>query len=268
MGTAMTNNDIELMGHLIRRAGFGATRDEIEQYAAHGYDATVDMLMDTGRPDGIQIDLIRRYHPDHSGGLGMSGFGAYWLHRMINSRTPLVEKVSLFWHGVFATGYSKLTQGKVLMDQIQMFRNHGFGDLRTLLIELSRDPSMIIWLDNNDNHNGAINENYGTRVAGTLLDGRRQLHRGRRQRGLSRLYRLDDRQHRVHEAQGGQRLALAVRPAEPPLRVPRLRPRRGRDYLSRTHGELQRRRHRRHHLRSAGDGPVHRAAHVQLLRGG
>ena len=80
---------------------------------------------------------------------------------MINSRTPLVEKVSLFWHGVFATGYSKLTQGKVLMDQIQMFRNHGFGDLRTLLIELSRDPSMIIWLDNNDNHNGAINENYG-----------------------------------------------------------------------------------------------------------
>ena len=161
MGTAMTNHDIELMGHLIRRAGFGATRDEIEQYAAHGYDATVDMLMDTGRPDGIQIDLIRRYHPDHSGGLGMSGFGAYWLHRMINSRTPLVEKVSLFWHGVFATGYSKLTQGKVLMDQIQMFRNHGFGDLRTLLIELSRDPSMIIWLDNNDNHNGAINENYG-----------------------------------------------------------------------------------------------------------
>lgn len=161
MGIAMTNHDIELIAHLMRRAGFGATRDEIEQYAAQGYDATVDMLLDTDRPDGIEIDLIRRYHPDHSGGLGMSGFGAYWLHRMINSRNPLVEKVALFWHGVFATGYTKLTQGKVLMDQIQMFRDCGFGDLRSLLVELSRDPSMIIWLDNNDNHNGSINENYG-----------------------------------------------------------------------------------------------------------
>ena len=124
----MTNHDIELMAHLMRRAGFGATRDEIERYAAQGYDATVDMLMDTSRSDGIQIDLLRRYHPDHSGGLGMAGFGAYWLHRMINSRTPLVEKVALFWHGVFATGYSKLAQGKVLMDQIEMFRRHGFGE--------------------------------------------------------------------------------------------------------------------------------------------
>jgi len=47
------------------------------------------------------------------------------------------------------------------MDQIQMFRERGFSDLRPLLVELSKDPSMIIWLDNNENHNGAINENYG-----------------------------------------------------------------------------------------------------------
>lgn len=157
----MTNHDRELIAHLMRRGGFGATREEIEQYAAQGYDATVDMLLGTDRPDGIQMDLLRRYHPDYSGGLGMAGFAAYWLHRMINSRTPLVEKAALFWHGVFATGYAKLAQGKVLMDQIQTFREYGFGGLPRLLVELSKDPSMIIWLDNNDNHNGAVNENYG-----------------------------------------------------------------------------------------------------------
>ena len=47
------------------------------------------------------------------------------------------------------------------MDQHKMFREHGLGNFRTLLIELSRDPSMILWLDNHDNRKGSINENYG-----------------------------------------------------------------------------------------------------------
>ena len=149
------------MGHLMRRAGFGATRGQIEEYAAAGYDATVDALLASDLGDGIEHDLLRRYHPDHSGGLGNAGIQAYWLHRMVNSQSQLNEKVALFWHSVLATGYAKLTQGRVLMDQIEMFRDLGTGRLNTLLVELSRDPSMIIWLDNQDNHNGAINENYG-----------------------------------------------------------------------------------------------------------
>ena len=157
----MSNHDVALAAHLLRRAGFGATRDELEAYASRGYEATVDDLLDAARSDGVEHDMLRRYHPDQGGGLGMAGIAAYWLHRMVNSQSPLQEKVALFWHGVFATGYAKLTQGRVLMDQIQMFREHGFGSLRTLLVELSRDPSMIIWLDNQDNHRGAINENYG-----------------------------------------------------------------------------------------------------------
>ena len=157
----MSREDIELMAHLLRRAGFGADRAEIERRAASGYEATVEELLDTDAPSGIEDDLVRRYHPDQLVGLGQTGFEAHWLYRMVNSKTPLQEKVALFWHGVFATGYSKLTQGKVLMDQISMFRRLGMGSLRPLLIELSRDPAMIIWLDNYDNHKGAINENYG-----------------------------------------------------------------------------------------------------------
>ena len=156
-----SSKEIALMAHLMRRAGYGASRSELEAFAARGYDSTVEELLDLDAPDGVEEDSLRRYHPDQGGGLGMAGIAAYWLHRMVNSSTPLQEKVALFWHGVFATGYAKLTQGRVLMDQIDMFRRLGTGSLNTLLIELSKDPSMIIWLDNHDSHKGAINENYG-----------------------------------------------------------------------------------------------------------
>ena len=106
-------------------------------------------------------DLVRRYHHNHSAGFEFMGTGASWLYRLISTNAPLQEKMVLFWHGVFATAYSKVPQGKVLTDQLRMFRRHGMGSFRTLLIELSRDPAMIIWLDNQDNHKGAINENYG-----------------------------------------------------------------------------------------------------------
>ena len=157
----MSSQDVALMAHLMRRAGFGAARDELDKLVSDGYEATVESLLDSNDSADVPEDLIRRYHPDQSAGLGIKGVGAYWLYRMIHSKRPLDEKVALFWHSVFATGYAKLAQGRVLMDQIDMFRRHGMGSLRTLLVELSRDPSMIMWLDNHENHNGAINENYG-----------------------------------------------------------------------------------------------------------
>ena len=157
----MGDTDVRLMAHLMRRAGFGATRDELEHHAAKGYEATVEELLAPGVPQSMPDDLIRRYHAEQSGMMGQLNPGANWLYRMISTDSSLQEKMALFWHGVFATGYNKITNGKVLMDQIRMFRRHGMGDFKALLVELSRDPAMIIWLDNQDNHNGAINENYG-----------------------------------------------------------------------------------------------------------
>jgi uncharacterized protein (DUF1800 family) len=60
---------------------------------------------------------------------------------MITTSAPLLEKMCLFWHGIFATGYPKVIHGKVLWDQIKMFRRHGMGRLDTLLVELSQDPA-------------------------------------------------------------------------------------------------------------------------------
>ena len=156
----MATQEIQLMAHLMRRAGFGASRDELDDLVDQGYEATVERLLDTDHPNTMSLDLIRRYHPDQMGMLGI-GAGAHWMYRMISTDAPLREKVALFWHGIFATGYAKLANGKVLHDQIKMFSRHGMGSFRTLLLELSKDPAMIVWLDNCENHSGAINENYG-----------------------------------------------------------------------------------------------------------
>jgi uncharacterized protein (DUF1800 family) len=62
---------------------------------------------------------------------------------------------------VFATGYTKLNQPKQILNQVEMFRRCGLGSFRTLLVEVSKDPAMIFWLDNKDSHKTAVNENYG-----------------------------------------------------------------------------------------------------------
>ena len=157
----MSSQDMELMAHLMRRAGFGTTRDELEACVAKGYEATVEALLDPGDPENLPDDLVRRYHVDQSEMRRVESAGAYWLYRMVTTKNPLEEKVALFWHGIFATGYSKLNQARSLLYQIDMLRRHGTGNFDNLLTELSKDPAMIVWLDNNENHKGAINENFG-----------------------------------------------------------------------------------------------------------
>ena len=159
----MADRDIALMAHLMRRAGFGATREELERYAAKGYEATVvELLHPEDAPTALEDeDLIRRYHVDENNLMVTDSAQAYWLYRMINTKRPLEEKLALFWHGVFATAYTKVNLPKAILRQIDMFRRFGMGSFRTLLIELSKDPAMIIFLDNKDNHGDAVNENYG-----------------------------------------------------------------------------------------------------------
>ena len=159
----MSQSDVALMAHLLRRAGFGASRDELETYLAQGYEATVEQLLHPETaPVGLEDDdLVRRYHVDENSALELASGQAYWLYRMINTRRPLEEKLTLFWHSVFATGYTKISQPRAILLQVEMFRRYGMGSFRNLLVELSRDPAMIFWLDNKDNHKNGVNENYG-----------------------------------------------------------------------------------------------------------
>ena len=157
-----TRKDLELLAHLMRRAGFGATRSQLDALEAKGYDTVVDELLDAPENASWLGDhMARRFNFEQSGMLGPRASGENWLYRMLTSEAQLQEKMCLFWHGIFATGYPKVVHGKVLSNQIRMFRRHGMGSFKDLLVELSRDPAMIVWLDNYDNHRGAINENFG-----------------------------------------------------------------------------------------------------------
>ena len=158
----MSSRERNLIAHLARRAGFGATPQELDRYAEFGYDALVDEFLNQADSQHIPDDLIFRRHVDmHS----MQGHNsAYWAYRLISTDKPLQEKIALFWHGVFATGENKLNNLGSLSNQVDMFRRHGFGRFDDLLIELSKDPAMIVWLDNHTNHKDSINENYGREI--------------------------------------------------------------------------------------------------------
>jgi len=153
--------DLEQMAHLYRRAGFGATRDELEAAVAKGYEATVEELLHPEAKPDLEEDLIFRYYVDMKESRQIDPAQSYWVYRMINTQRPLEEKMALFWHSLFATGFAKLNHARVMLSQIETFRKHGLGDFRTILVELSKDPAMIFWLDNQENTTDVHNENYG-----------------------------------------------------------------------------------------------------------
>ena len=158
----MGDQDIALMAHLMRRAGFGATREELEARVAKGYEATVEELLNSDDQPGLDRNEMMRYHPWTWRPGTLPGMGAAeWLHDMINTKRPLEEKMALFWHGIFATGVSKVDHYDDVMDMIVKFREKGMGDFRELLVEMAKDPAMIYWLDNCENHADAVNENWG-----------------------------------------------------------------------------------------------------------
>ncbi len=158
----MADKSIALMAHLMRRTAFGATRDELEERVATGYEATVEELLNPGAASPADDNILARYQPEAYIPAGDSPMGnVNWMYQLLNTERLLEEKMALFWHHVFATANSKVENPDRMMEQIAMFRRDGLGNFRDLLIELAKDPAMIFWLDNNENHKHAVNENWG-----------------------------------------------------------------------------------------------------------
>ena len=155
------NDQMDLMAHLIRRAGFGANRDDLDAYLVKGYAETVEELLVPEPAPAFEDDLAFRYVPYFRMGTGIPSFQSYWMYRMITTKRPLEEKMTLFWHHIFATSHSKMNRNPQMEKQLRMFRRNALGDFRTILTDLAKDPAMIYWLDNNENHNGAPTENFG-----------------------------------------------------------------------------------------------------------
>ena len=143
-----SQDDIALMAHLMRRAGFGASRRELEARAAAGYEATVEELLHSESQPPVDEDILFRYFPNYEGGMAPVQAQAQWIYRMINTERPLEEKMVLFWHQLFATGNSKVDNPPEMTQQIATFRRHALDTFPNLLVELAKNPAMIWWLDN------------------------------------------------------------------------------------------------------------------------
>jgi uncharacterized protein (DUF1800 family) len=157
--------------HLLRRAGFGGTPEEIEKLRALGPELAVEQLLTWNPHDGTDpnpndvnatfdgyvkdgVDLIKslnRISPTVQ---------LWWFHKMLTTTQPLKEKLTLFWHGHFASGSDKVKSGFMLQHQNELFRRMGAGDFEPFVLEVSRDPAMLRYLDNDQNTKDHPNENY------------------------------------------------------------------------------------------------------------
>jgi uncharacterized protein (DUF1800 family) len=148
------------VGHLYRRAAFGATYAELEAGLKAGPEALIAQLLNGGPGlaefDGEMAPLAKnlaRYND-------VAHLRAWWLVRMLQSPHPLQEKITLFWHNHFATSYAKVQSTRFMLAQYELLRRHALGHFSELLREMSSDPAMLIWLDGRDSKKGNPNENY------------------------------------------------------------------------------------------------------------
>ncbi len=150
--------------HLLRRAGFGATPEEIDDVLLLGREGAVDYLIHYEQIDDSAMEqalAAQNYlQPPAGQPLSLPAIQQWWLFRMLHTRRPLQEKMTLFWHDHFATAVSKVVSRELMLQQNELFRRLALGNFGEMLVEVSKDPAMIIWLDNNTNVKGSPNENY------------------------------------------------------------------------------------------------------------
>lgn len=155
-----------LAAHLYRRAGFGATAAELDEATKAGPAATLDQLCTP--PTGKAVDDFQKTAStlaDHAAGGGKpEQLGGYWLFRMLATPDPLLEKLTLFWHGHFATGLAKVMKPQLMLEQNDLLRTHARGKFADMVRGISRDPAMLIYLDSTTNRRIRPNENYAREV--------------------------------------------------------------------------------------------------------
>jgi uncharacterized protein (DUF1800 family) len=157
----MANKDFALMAHLLRRAGFGASRDELEARVAQGYDNVVEELLNPGGGDGVEVDLLYRAYPSYIDSNDIAVPQTEIVYWMINNKYQLQEKMALFWHTILCSGDNKVCNERSNAIQYDSFRELGMGSFKDLLTWLSSDPCMLYYLDNFENHKNTPNENFG-----------------------------------------------------------------------------------------------------------
>ena len=138
-----------LAGHLLRRIGFGPTPKEVDNVLKVGMTTYIEQQLD---PAKIDDSAAEARLPKGSNNL----YNDYkwitrWYTRMVVSRRQLQEKMTLIWHEHFATSNAKVGTGFFMHEQEELLRKDALGSFRQLLVDVSTDKAMLIWLDNDDN---------------------------------------------------------------------------------------------------------------------
>ncbi len=151
----------ERVGHLYRRAGFGATFAELQEGHKLGPAALIDRLLQGGPgQDEFDHDLAP-LAKSIAAANNAQQLRAWWLHRMLYTPHPLREKMTLFWHNHFATSNAKVQNAGFMLAQYELMRKFALGSFRDLLLEMStKDRAMLLWLDGRGSTKGNPNENY------------------------------------------------------------------------------------------------------------
>ncbi|MBI2887264.1 MAG: DUF1800 domain-containing protein [Chloroflexi bacterium] len=144
------------IAHLLRRAGFGATKELLDQFEPLGYEATVDYLVNYEHIEDPIEERLAALPLDLAKGEDLR---RWWYVRMAHTNRPLQEKMTLFWHGLLTSALSKVP-APLMLRQNQFLREHAMGSFRQLLQGISTDAAMLIWLDGRSNRREHPNENY------------------------------------------------------------------------------------------------------------
>ena len=148
------------VAHLLRRSGFGATKAELDHFAAMGQTAATEAILNYSKTSNAALES-QLPTIDHGGTPQptAAAIQAWWLQRMVQSARPLEEKMTLFWHGLLTSGLDKAGPAQ-LFTQNQLFRGMALGNFDDLLKAVSKDPAMMVYLDTETNRKGKPNENY------------------------------------------------------------------------------------------------------------
>jgi uncharacterized protein (DUF1800 family) len=146
---------------LLWRAGFGPRKGEAAKLARRGLDRAVESLT---RP---KAERLRGPAPKDDDGRPLAPFDAYghdqlwWLDKMVRTNRPLVERMTLVWHDWFATSQDEVGEARLMIGQNNLFRRRALSSFKSLLLDVTKDPAMLIWLSGSGSTKDAPNENYG-----------------------------------------------------------------------------------------------------------
>lgn len=148
-------------GHLLRRAGFGASPEEMALYKPLGFSGAVDRLLNYQQV--ADDDLENRLKALNINLNSPTDQQRWWLLRMVWTQRPLLEKMTLFWHGVLTSSFRKVGGPRAYMrmiNQNQFLREHAFDTFDNILLGITSDPAMLFYLDLTKSTKKAPNENY------------------------------------------------------------------------------------------------------------